>query len=142
MGVVQRREFLFSLALCGLPAFGADPAPASVRGKLVDGPAIVTKEGKRIELTGDEATMGVLRDQRVLGVADDFEADGHFTGANKFAINPIHTRSLFTYHNGKKQMITYWCDVCYIRTYTPGKCWCCQEQTKLDLIDPDKVDKK
>ncbi len=142
MGVVQRREFLFSLALCSLPALGADPKPASVRGKLVQGPAVLTKDGKLIQLSGDDATMGVLRDDRVLKIAEDFEADGHFIAGDKFAINPIHTRALFLYHDGKKEMITYWCDVCYIRTYTPGKCWCCQDETKLDLIDPDKVDKK
>jgi len=142
MGVVQRREFLFGFALTGLPLFGADSKPASVRGKLVEGPAVVTKDGKRIQLTGDDPTLGVLRDKRVIAIADDFEADGQFTAADKFTINPIHTRALFTYHNGKKEMITYWCDVCYIRTYTPGKCWCCQDDTKLDLIDPDKVDKK
>jgi hypothetical protein len=36
------------------------------------------------------------------------------------------------------KVITYWCDVCSIRTYTPGKCWCCQQETTLDLRDPDQ----
>jgi hypothetical protein len=34
-------------------------------------------------------------------------------------------------------MVTYWCEVCAIRTYTPGECMCCQENTELDLRDPD-----
>jgi hypothetical protein len=36
-------------------------------------------------------------------------------------------------------MITYWCDVCSIRAYTPGPCVCCQQETTLDLRDPDKL---
>jgi hypothetical protein len=38
-------------------------------------------------------------------------------------------------------MVTYWCAVCAIRTFTPGICWCCREETELDLLEPDKVDK-
>lgn len=91
-------------------------------------------------LSGDEPTLGVLHDKRVAG--SDFEAEGRFTAPDRFTINPIHTPALFIYQKGKKLMVTYWCDVCFIRTYTPGKCVCCQEQTQLDLIDPDKVEKK
>jgi hypothetical protein len=82
----------------------------------------------------------VLKDARLAG--SDFEVAGHSTGINQFAIDPIHTHSLFVYKDGKRRAVTYWCDICYIRTYTPGKCWCCQEETRLDLRDPDTVDKK
>ena len=40
--------------------------------------------------------------------------------------------------DGHVKVITYWCDVCSIRTYTPGPCWCCQKETLLDLRDPDQ----
>ena len=63
------------------------------------------------------------------------------SGGGRFTINPIHKRALFTYKDGRRLMVTYWCDVCAIRTYTPGICWCCREETALDLIEPDKVDK-
>ncbi len=84
--------------------------------------------------------MLVLRDSRLAGV--DLEVHGHTNAPAQFSIDKIHTRSLFSYRDGKKLMVTYWCDICYIRTFSPGKCWCCQENTRLDLIDPDKVDKK
>src|SRR6266851_3136152 len=122
---VQRRRFLSALFFA-LPALAAQPSPNLIRGKLVQVPAVLTDDGRLVSLKGDEPTMGALKDPRVLKVAVDFEAHGHFTSSSEFAIDPIHTRALFAYRDGKKLMITYWCNVCYIRTYTPGKCWCCQ----------------
>jgi hypothetical protein len=141
--LVRRREFL-PLLLLPIPAFAVEPGAEAVRGKLIvgpgDAPALRTTDGRTINLSGDEPTMAVLRDPRLAG--SDFEAHGHADGPSQFSIDKIHTRSLFTYQDGKKLMVTYWCDVCYIRTFSPGKCWCCQEPTRLDLIDPDKVDEK
>jgi hypothetical protein len=136
---VRRRSFL-PLFLFGVPALAIEPEADAVRGKLIAGPAVRTVDGRTIALSGDDPTMAVLDDSRLTGV--DLEAHGHTIAPNQFAIDKIHTRSLFAYQNGKKLMVTYWCDVCYIRTFSPGACWCCQDYTKLDLIDPDKVDKK
>jgi hypothetical protein len=68
----------------------------------------------------------------------DFEAIGHFNSPDHFEIDPIHTRSMFVHKDGQRLMITYWCDVCYIRTYTPGTCVCCQKYTDLDLRESDE----
>ncbi len=136
---MRRRSFL-PLFLFGLPALAIEPEAAVVRGKLIGGPAVHTAGGSTIALIGDDPTMAVLRDQRLAGV--DLEAHGHPSAPGQFLIDKIHTRSLFAYQSGKKLMVTYWCDVCYIRTFSPGVCWCCQDYTKLDLIDPDKVVKE
>ena len=121
--------------LLALPAV-CQARKESVRGKLIDGPALQTKEGRVIRLEGDEPTLGVLKDSRIVG--SDFEVAGSFTTAEQFMIDPIHLRSMFVHKDGKKLMITYWCGVCYIRTYTPGICWCCQDETELDLIEREK----
>lgn len=70
-------------------------------------------------------------DKRLAGV--DFEVKGAYTTPNRFRIDPIHTKAMFVHKGGKRLYITYWCDVCSIRSYAPGKCWCCQEDTELDL---------
>ena len=110
-----------------------------MRGKLVQQPgkppAVETRDGKLIALDGDEPTRGVLKDKRLAGL--DLEAKGRFTGPARFQVDPIHTRAMFVFKDGKARLITYWCDTCSIRTYTPGLCWCCQEETTLDLRDPD-----
>lgn len=120
----------------------ARAAGTTYRGKLVtspDGkPALQTADGL-ILLSGDEPTVGVLKDKRLAGV--EFEVLGALNG-NQVTIDPIHTRAMFVHKDGKRLLVTYWCDVCYIRTYTPGVCWCCQDETALDLIDPDKAEKK
>ena len=64
-------------------------------------------------------------DERLAGV--DLEAHGHPSAPGQFTIDKIHTRSLFAYQSGKKIMVTYWFDVCYLRTFSPGVCWCCQD---------------
>lgn len=136
---MQRRGFI--LLIAGTPFLVRGNGPEKVRGKLTPGaPAALTGAGRRIELGGDDPTAAVLKDSRL---ADkDFEAVGRYTAPDKFVVDPIHTRNLFVYQNGKRLMVTYWCDVCYIRTYSPGLCWCCQAETEVDLIGPDHVDKK
>ena len=113
------------------------------RGKLTKAttgePALQTSDGKLVLLGGDPDTVGVLKDARLANT--DFEVVGQYTPGGRFTINPIHKRALFAYKGGRRLMVTYWCDVCAIRTYTPGICWCCREETALDLIEPDKVDK-
>lgn len=135
---MQRRGFLVLLPAAVL---AANTAPgARFRGKLTPNPkpALNQGSGKLIYLQGDADTIGVLKDARLAGA--DFEVVGQLEG-DTVTINPIHTAALFAYKDGKRLRVTYWCDVCAIRTYTPGLCWCCREETVLDLRDPDTVDK-
>ena len=103
----------------------------TVRGKLVGPATVQTPDGRRIHLSGDTSTEGVVKDARVIG--NDFEMTGTFKSPEEFEIGLIHTKSMYIHKNGKRLFITYWCEVCSIRTYTPGMCWCCQENTELDL---------
>jgi hypothetical protein len=135
------RFCLCLLALTAISALAADSHPGeTLRGKLVlsDGkpPAVETAEHKRVILDGDEPTRKVLGDRRVNGF--EVEAKGRFTAPDRFLIDPIHTHSLLVRQGGKLKMITYWCDTCSIRSFTPGPCVCCQRETTLDLRDPDE----
>jgi hypothetical protein len=123
-------------------ALGTDSHPGeTLRGKLVlrDGkpPALETAEHKLVTLDGDEPTRKVLGDQRVNGF--EVEAKGRFTALDRFLIDPIHTHGMLVRQGGKLRMITYWCDTCSIRSFTPGPCVCCQKETTLDLRDPDEL---
>jgi hypothetical protein len=131
---MQFRGLLILLALSAAICFADAPATTTIRGKLTqkDGkPALDLSDHKLVPLDGDEPTRGVLNDKRLAGA--DLEAAGHYTGAGKFLVDPIHTKALHVFHDGERHVITYWCDVCSIRTYTPGICWCCQQETALDL---------
>jgi hypothetical protein len=113
-------------------------AKQSVRGRLRQDaalpPAIVTKDGRVVELEADEASTRVLRDARLKD--EDFEAVGRFRTPGRFAVDPIHERALFVWRGGKRLVVTYWCDVCSIRAWSPGRCQCCQEEMRVDLRDP------
>ena len=127
--------FLAVALLCA----AAEPKTTTLSGRLAiasgQPPALVTSDGRRIVLDGDEPTRKILGDQRLNGF--EVEAKGHFTAPGRFLIDPLHTRAMMVRQDGKLKMITYWCDVCSIRAYTPGPCVCCQRETTLDLRDPD-----
>ena len=139
---LSRRRFLLvpvaSAAVCIHTRLrAADAAASSLRGKLQTGakPVLNIPKGP-VALQGDEPTMAVLGDIRLKDA--DFEVDGHLVSPGRMAVDPIHTRSLFVFKDGKRLMVTYWCPVCSIRTYQPGECWCCHNYTDLDPIEPDK----
>ncbi|MSV28734.1 MAG: hypothetical protein EXQ52_08315 [Bryobacterales bacterium] len=135
---MRRRQFL-SASLAVPLAYAAESGTATVRGKLTQlegkAPALETQEHKFIPLGGDLATLGVLQDKRLAGV--DLEALGEPSPGGAFQVGPIHTKAMFVHKDGSRLLITYWCDLCSIRTYTPGVCWCCQEETAVDLRKPE-----
>lgn len=144
---MRRRQFsalAFSAGVVALVRRGLaatnQPATQSVKGKLVqhkDDPATLqTDDGKTIKLAGDDDTQKVLHDPRLAGLS--LEAIGRFTSPDQFAVEPIFEKNLFVLKGGKRLRITYWCDVCSIRTYSPGVCVCCQKWTDLDLRDPNQ----
>jgi hypothetical protein len=127
---MKRRHFLL---LPAAAAHAAETKAESLRGRLQvdEPPAILTADGRRVLVDGDAQVRGALRDKRLAGA--DFEVVGRFDEAGVFQAAPIHENPLFVHKDGKRLFVTYWCDVCAIRTRTPGICWCCQEETELDL---------
>ena len=127
-GIVKRRSVLAGcLTTLGI---WAREAETTLRGKLLKGDLLETSTGP-VRLTGDEPTLGVIRDSRVIGL--ELEVVGEARGTGALEIGPIHKKALYAIKSGQRLFVTYWCDICSIRTYTPGQCWCCQEQTELDL---------
>jgi hypothetical protein len=106
----------------------------SIQGRLVQtpgqAPALEISPSKRVALGGDPDTVGVLNDKRLANAR--LELRGRME-QDRFVVDPIHTKAMHVHREGKKLLITYWCDLCAIRTYTPGICWCCQQETELDL---------
>jgi hypothetical protein len=129
---VRRRTLLAGLILLPL---AAAQSKLSLRGRLVQAegrpPVLETQGHGLVELGGDEATLAVLNDRRLAGA--DFEVVGHFEGPRRFLVEPIHTKAMFVHKNGKRYLISYWCETCAIRAYRPGLCMCCREEMALDL---------
>jgi hypothetical protein len=120
--------------------FAADSLPAhqTLHGTLqiAEGkPPILVMDGKKVVLEGDDVIAAILKDPRVSGF--EVEAKGHFAGNGHFVIDASHNHPMLVRKDGHLKLISYWCDICSIRAYTPGICACCQRETNLDLIDPD-----
>lgn len=97
-------------------------------------PVLRPPHGEPVRLEGDVPTLAVLQDKRLHG--RQLEVIGEPLGQGRFRVGPIHLKSMWVLQDGKRLLITYWCSVCSIRTYSPGKCQCCQEETELDLKEP------
>jgi hypothetical protein len=132
---MEEMKLVSLIFVAALLVLGAEGAKEKISGKLLAGnPAYLLRDGgKKLELTGDKDTLAVLADERLTGA--EMEILGHFDGSGKFWVDPIHTKAMRVHRHGKKLLISYWCDVCSIRTYAPGKCMCCQEETELDLAE-------
>ncbi len=112
-------------------AFAQSPSP--LRGKLIQPPdkdPVIEVNGRRVAIEADEDTWQVLRDERLAGA--DVQLLGNAKDADHFTVSGTYLHPVSVWRDGKRLYVTYWCDVCYIRTYVPGKCWCCQKYTLLD----------
>ena len=108
----------------------------SLRGKLAQPegkpPAIETAGNKLVSVDGEPETLKVLNDERLAGA--DMELLGRYAGPDRFVVGSFYTsKSIIVHRDGKRYTISYWCPVCSIRAYTPGKCVCCHQETQLDL---------
>src|SRR5438105_15664388 len=100
-------ELLILLAF-SVVCFADGTAQTKLRGKLrqEDGkpPAMELSGQKLVTLDGDEPTRGILKDKRLAGA--DLGATGHFASPDKFIVDPIHTKALPVYHDGKRHTIS------------------------------------
>ncbi len=123
-----------TLLVLPLAAIARADAPRSLTGRLIrrEGqPPLLEVNGKLVALDGEPETMQVLEDARLNGV--ELELIGR-ESASRFTVGPFYeSKSMFVHRGGKRYTISYWCEICSIRTYTPGKCMCCQEETELSL---------
>lgn len=127
--VQNRRTFLFATA----SSLALGQSEGVIKGRLQKGRQLRTADGI-VNLEADESIGALLDDERVIGM--ELEIEGQSKTAKQFAVNPVHRKPVYTYADGKRLLVSYWCDVCYIRFYRPGTCWCCQKEVLLDPKDP------
>lgn len=131
--------FAFLLAI---PAFAAAPGSAAastsgeIRGKLIQpssGPVSIDTGSGKVEIQADKDAAEVLRDPRLAPL--DIALHGHLIDATHFQLDPFFRKPIYAVKDGKEMLVTYYCDVCSIRYYSPGRCVCCQQETRVDLHD-------
>lgn len=90
-------------------------------------PVVQSSEGKSYAVSGDDFTRAQMADPKLNG--REVELEGRFARPGQF-----DALKLFTIKDGKRYRVTYWCDVCSIRTHMPGLCMCCQGETELQEL--------
>ena len=123
-------------AFAGSPAGTGTPASSEIRGKLIqpaNGPVSLDTGSTRIEIRADKDSDSILHDHRLAQL--DIALHGHAIDAAHFQLDPFFLKPIYAMKDGKEMLVTYYCDVCSIRYYTPGRCSCCQEETRVDLHD-------
>jgi hypothetical protein len=87
----------------------------------------VTNDGAKYQIAGDSISNAQLRDPQLIDreweLVGSPQPDGHF-----------EIVKLFTIKDGKHYRVTYFCTICNITTYVPGRCMCCQGPTDLHEI--------
>ena len=122
-----------SLTLAAAVALSAGPADQDqvLRGRIrqqAGGPPVLqTADGKLYAVAGDEFTRGQMADPKLNG--REIELEGRLTGSGAF-----EAAKIYTLKDGKRFRVTYWCDICAIRTHMPGRCMCCQAETELQEL--------
>ena len=75
-------------------------------------------------VSSDEYASAVLGDNRILGW--ELRVEGRWKGTDTFQVE-----RLFSVRDGRLHKVTYYCHVCNITSYAPGRCDCCQEPTEV-----------
>jgi hypothetical protein len=87
--------------------------------------ALVTEKGDVHPLVKDLRSRGFWMDKRLR----DRPMELH---VHKFPGLPlVRIIDVYSFKDGKKCRVDYWCTVCAITTFEPGPCPCCQEDIEL-----------
>ncbi len=88
--------------------------------------------GETLELVVDEVdSYHTFHDPKL---ADrTWELEGFRLEDGRFEV-----RKLFTIKDGERYQVTYYCEICHITSYRPGRCMCCQEDVELREVPVER----
>lgn len=129
--MLSENSFRVMRLACGLACLAAVclASSSALRGRLAEPVAdeplqLVTAGGEVVALELDEILDVMMRDPQL---ADrDWELRGELREDGRFVVVKA-----FTIKDGELHRVTYYCEICHITTYAPGRCMCCQEDTEL-----------
>ena len=91
--------------------------------KAADPLRLETNSGE-MELAVKGDNMHALRDKAL--ARRTWEIEGTRDSEGRFEVV-----KMFTIVDGKRMKVTYYCEICHITSYRPGRCMCCQEDVEL-----------
>ncbi|MEZ5392290.1 MAG: hypothetical protein R2724_05300 [Bryobacterales bacterium] len=123
------------LALLATAVFANSPdEQVTIRGHVVaDKPVVqhtdetvklIGEDGKTYDLVVEADNYHTLHDPELAGRL--WEIVGHPRDGGRFEV-----RQMFTIVDGVRHKVSYYCMICHIVSYRPGRCMCCQENVDL-----------
>ena len=86
---------------------------------------LTTAAGVAHELIVEEPDpFHTLQDPALAGRT--WELEGFHREGDRFEV-----RALSTIKDGKRYQVSYYCEICHITSYRPGRCMCCQKMVEL-----------
>ncbi len=97
-------------------------------------PVLKVKDKSYRLTASDDYVNAILQEERVVG--REMRLEGRWKNAEAFEVD-----RLFSVRDGKLYKVVYFCDVCNITSYKPGRCDCCQQPTEVRefLWDPQGI---
>jgi hypothetical protein len=90
---------------------------------------LVTESGEAHPIIKDVRSRGFWLDKRLR----DRSVELH---VHKFPGLPfLRLMDVYSFKDGKKYRVDYWCTICAITTYQPGPCPCCQDEIELREVE-------
>lgn len=87
--------------------------------------ALVTETGEVHPLIKDLRSRGYFMDERLRNRTMELHV-------YKYPGLPfVRLIDAYSFKDGKKYAVDYWCTICAITTYQPGPCPCCQDEIQL-----------
>ena len=124
-------KFAATLALAVTLTASSPVAEQVLRGHIRQVPGkpsvIELADHKTYIVSGDDFTKAQMTDPKLNG--REIEIQGQLGQPGQF-----EATHLYTIKDGKRYKVTYWCDICSIRTHMPGRCMCCQGETELQEL--------
>ena len=110
-------------------------SPVTITGRLAHQdrlPVLKAKDKiyRLVSSDSDSYSNAILHEERVVG--REFQLEGRWKGSDTFQVD-----RLFTVRDGKLYKVVYFCDVCNITAYQPGRCDCCQQPTEVREVPRD-----
>lgn len=115
-----------------VPAEKAAPAPDHDRSEHdSDAFAFESPDGERFRVTVEGDHWHILNDPQLAERL--WELEGRWLADGLFA-----ARKIFTVKDGDLYEVTYYCEICNIVSYRPGRCMCCQQDVELREIPAEQ----
>ncbi len=136
----MRTSLILAAVLLIPAAFATQDDIVTYRGKIVHLPGddMQGEEPIRFEADSGETFDLVLEPDNFYAIHDKLLKDRVWEFEGRVKGDQLEVQKMFTVKDGHRHKVTYYCEICHIVSYRPGRCMCCQEDVELQEHKTDE----